>query len=650
MTTKLYLSLSGLLALCLTGCGIQTNLPAATAGAAIKGTVHGGQQPVVGARLYLLAAATTGYGSASTSLLTTGIAGTDSIGGYVLSGPGGSFSLGGAYVCQPGQQVYLLALGGDPTGASVPVYNNTAIGMMAALGNCPSAGTLALRLPFVSINELTTVAAAYALSGFAVDATHIASSGTTQAATGVANAFLTAANLVDPVSGASYATTPGGSGTAPRAEINTLGNILSACVNTTQNTSTNCTQLFDLLRAGGTTGALPSETASVAINLAHHPGANTSALYALAPGTAAPFQPSLASVPNDFSVGIIFPFTPQGAAFDSAGNLWGSAGQGVLEFSNAGNLLSPATGYTGGGVTMGGTAGASDVAVDPSDNVWATTLNSTVTPVSFNNALSKFSNTGVALSPAAGFTGGGLNQPQRLAIDGQGNVWAGNTTGATVSKLSSAGVGAAGSPFTTSGQANASNLAIDSLGELWVGSVTTSGTQTSSLSVLSNSGGLLRIPVPSTSALYPGLSIDSANNLWAQTYYQGTNGNQIIKLTQAGVAASGFPITGNAAVRQCLRSQIDGDGNFWCASDADSIAEVSPSGASLSPAAGYVVPLVSGPQQLAIDSSGNVWTFGNYTFNNSSFASVTIELIGAAAPVITPYSLAIQLGKLGSRP
>ena len=62
-----------LCALLLTGClGVPvstTNSPSSVPGVAVQGKIHGGQQPIAGARVYLYAANTIGYGSASVSLL-----------------------------------------------------------------------------------------------------------------------------------------------------------------------------------------------------------------------------------------------------------------------------------------------------------------------------------------------------------------------------------------------------------------------------------------------------------------------------------------------------------------------------------------------------------------------------------------------------
>ncbi len=192
---------AAVLSLALTGCTIATtSSPDAASGAAIKGIVHGGQQPIVGAHVYLFAANSTGYGgagiaasssNASISLLNGASTGfSDSIGAYVPTGAGGSFTVTGDYTCTPNSQVYLYALGGDPGSGT-----NSAAGLMAILGNCPATGTFAATTPLVVVNEVSTIAAAYAFAGFATDATHVSSSGTALAQIGIANAFANSANL-----------------------------------------------------------------------------------------------------------------------------------------------------------------------------------------------------------------------------------------------------------------------------------------------------------------------------------------------------------------------------------------------------------------------------------------------------------------------
>ena len=201
------------LPLVLAGCSMTpTAAPSASAGVTISGVVHGGQQPIVGAEMFLFAANTTGYGgngiaasagsagNASISLLKsaantvqdTNSADPTYLDYYTTTGTGGSFAITGDYSCAPGQQVYLYALGGNPT---YPVGSaNSAIGLLAALAACPSADSFPSST-YIVVNEVSTIAAAYAFAGFATDAVHVSSSGTVLAQTGIANAFANAANL-----------------------------------------------------------------------------------------------------------------------------------------------------------------------------------------------------------------------------------------------------------------------------------------------------------------------------------------------------------------------------------------------------------------------------------------------------------------------
>ena len=160
--------------------------PATTPGSPILGNVHGGQQPVVGAHIYLFAANPGGYGAPSTSMLNPlqpGVA-NDTTGNYVLTDANGNFSISGDYTCTAGQQVYILATGGNP---GLPVgQTNPALALMAAIGACPDGQSdFASTVPYININEVSTVAAVYALSGFMTDATHISSAATPGALQGI---------------------------------------------------------------------------------------------------------------------------------------------------------------------------------------------------------------------------------------------------------------------------------------------------------------------------------------------------------------------------------------------------------------------------------------------------------------------------------
>ena len=84
---------------------------------------------------------------------------------YATTESGGTFNISNEYNCPtPTSQVYLYAIGGDAGSGT-----NSAAGLMAALGTC---GTLSSSTSVV-INEVSTVATAYSIAGFATDATHV---------------------------------------------------------------------------------------------------------------------------------------------------------------------------------------------------------------------------------------------------------------------------------------------------------------------------------------------------------------------------------------------------------------------------------------------------------------------------------------------
>ena len=164
----------------------------------IQGAVHGGQAPVTGAHIYLFEAGTGGYGTNATSLIssTAPNAFEDGDGNYyVVTDGNGNFALGGDYTCTEGTQVYMVAVGGNP--GLTGTVNNTAIVQMAGLAQCPAAGNLAAQVPYLVINEVTTVAFAYAMGGFGSTAFNISSNAanSTASATAIANAMEAKTNL-----------------------------------------------------------------------------------------------------------------------------------------------------------------------------------------------------------------------------------------------------------------------------------------------------------------------------------------------------------------------------------------------------------------------------------------------------------------------
>jgi hypothetical protein len=267
-----------------TGCGVSRTWTPAP-GVHPQGTVFGGQQPVSGATIQLYTVGTAGDASAAQPLLTTSVT-TDT---------NGFFTITGDYNCNNATQVYLTATGGNP-GLSAP---NPNLLMMAALGPC-SALTANTN---IWVNELTTVAAAYALAPYATSATSIGSG--TSDAPALAKAFTLANQYVNTTTGQAPGLNIPSGYNAPTALLNTLANILSVCINSNggvaNDGSTLCGTLFGLTPSSA--GTSPTDTFTSILNLAKNPGTNTAAIFNLAPAIA-PFQPVLPQIPPDFNVRI----------------------------------------------------------------------------------------------------------------------------------------------------------------------------------------------------------------------------------------------------------------------------------------------------------------------------------------------------------
>jgi trimeric autotransporter adhesin len=273
------------LSLLLFGCATQRNAPQIIIPAGVHGLVHGGQQPVTGATIQLYAVGTAAEGSASTPLLSPAPV-TDANGG---------FNITGTYTCPSSSAlVYIVATGGNP---GLPAgANNAAISLMAALGSC---GNLSAST-YIFMNELTTIATVYPLAPYMTSPSAIgAPSGEAEA---LASAFANAAQLVNTPTGTAPGTGVPTGTTVPIEQINTIGNILSVCINSAGGTAGDnspCGNLFSLTTPPNSTPAV--DTATALLHLADNPTLNTAALYSLILPQA-PFQPSQPQTPPDLSV------------------------------------------------------------------------------------------------------------------------------------------------------------------------------------------------------------------------------------------------------------------------------------------------------------------------------------------------------------
>lgn len=155
-----------------------------------------------------------------------------------------------------------------------------------------------------------------------------------------------------------------------------------------------------------------------------------------------------------------FPAGTQNTSFlVIAGSVWLGNGTGSLSsFDLTGLAITGAGGYTGGGV--GTIASPLGLAFDSSGNVW----------VASSNGVSEFSRQGIA-AISTPFTVGGINKPLAIAVDGAGKVWVANLAG-TVSVLSNSGVAVSPSTGYSGPGSKPAGIAIDISGSVWIPSST----------------------------------------------------------------------------------------------------------------------------------------------------------------------------------
>ncbi len=655
-------ALAGVLAALLTGCAVQNPAsPVAEPGVSLQGRVYGGQQPVTGSHIHLMAAGTSGYGGAANSLLTIGTAGSDAYGGYVLTDSNGNFSITGDYTCVPGTQAYVLATGGNP---GLPNnQTNANLALIAAIGQCPTTLTYLQSVPLIFINEVSTAASVYAMAGYMTDLSHVSSSGTPLAITGIANAFATAKNLFSINQGVAYATTPAGNGTVPQAELNTLANIIASCVNTAAASSMQCSILFSNAVNGSTQ---PTDTVTAALNIAHNPAANVGNLFNLQAAVAAPFGPALSAAPSDFTVALSFTGGglngPTSLAIDGTGNVWLVNAATVSEFNGVtGAAISPAAGYTGNGLTA-----PFAIAIDPSNNAWVvntSTYNYVTGALIAPTQVSKFTpGGGTALNSP--YTGGGLNigpginvlSPRDIAFDALGNAWIADSGNGSATQLNGT-TGVALSPATgyplASTQTNPSGIAVDGAQHVWVSGF--NGNTLYELSALT--GAQLGASAYRANGLEQpySIAIDASNNVWLPNQFDPNTlvGATISEFTSVtgGNLYSGGGILGPVGVA------IDGASNVWIANQIHTnpsatagLTELNNAGTPLSPSVGFTSSYLFSPGDVGVDASGNVWASNSVAQGSYTNGLNLVEFVGAAVPVATPIATAVGTNKLGQRP
>ena len=586
-------------------------------GLAFQGQVLSGTTPVNGATIQLYAAGATGNSSAATPMLTQ----------TVISDSLGMFQLTGDYTCgqsSSGQtipataQLYLVATGG--TTSTTSTTSNPALTMVTAVGPC----TNLTATSFTTLNELTTAAAAWALAPFASSATTIGGSSTNTL--GLTNAFLDAALLANPATGAP-ATLPTNL-TVETGKLAALADALNTCATTT------CTPLFTA--ATPPSGTAPTDTFTAALNITHNPGQNVAAIFATIP-TTPPFATTLTASPNDWTMSLTVTggglVMPTALGIDSLNNIWVANQDAPLSaFNPQGTPLSP-TGY---GIFSGipYLIEVYGLAIDNQNNIWVTNANAP----GGNGSVSKFM--GVSDPPIGNvsvFTDGSIQYPYAVAADTNGDIYIANSGTSSATVYNSTGGVVSASLGASSNLADIPNaIAIDANHGFWL-----SGND--NVAHVSSTGTLL-VNAACCGESY-GMATDAAGNLWIADVLGGPDYNGAVAeaVTDSSNNTS-VPISGLATggIDHPAMVAVDAAQNVWFSNlRGASITELSGStsavpGTAISPSTGVYTTggygldaHLSDPFTLLPDRSGNLWV------SNEGLTAITM-FFGLAAPTVTP--------------
>jgi len=626
----------------------------------ISGVVSSGSLPVAGATVQLYAAGTSGYGTGASILSTVPSSATTS--------STGSFTLSYACPAAPADQVYLVATGGKFSNGSA----NPEIAMMTALGTC---GKLASNASF-TINEVTTIASAYALSAFSTTNSgggiHVGAPGTGSSCnaadkwlstgantcnyTGLFHAFNTVNNLVNPTTGAARTHTPAyptnlagdanilNNSTVPTTRINALADMLASCVES----SSGCSALF----TGATTGeatttstpnvpnVTPTDTLQAALNIAQNPGNNVSTLLGLVPTANQPYSTgtlvlSGTGSPTDLTLALTYT----------------GAGLGISHAASATATTDP-EGCAGISLHLQPLSNTGLV-IDASNNIWVASF-ATTGGEGYGEGfdcyvLAEFNSLGAPLTPATtinpstsvaslgGFNPslsilGNTDGPAAIAIDQAGNIWTVDDEDGQVFKISTAAssLSVLSSSIMLGGSGN--YLAFDNSSNLWV-----SNSAGAAIQEYQNNGTADMLSAGPALNNINYITFDSNGGLWVADQEDlgpiETGNPDVDELSTSTGAIEFQAFTDPSAPGKAGATLVaDGSGNVYGCADSKRHLDVFNSGAwvNSSTASAIATGRACGTQ-LVLDGQGHF-----FAVNDSAWDTNQIDEFTTAGVLISP--------------
>jgi hypothetical protein len=655
--------------LLMAGCGMGTSplSTGAASAASFGGKINGGPNPIIGAKIRAYVTGDS-YGTGTFVQEANPVSGTGGDTGF-----DGTFNFAGGYSCPAGRFLYIVSNGGFTGGSQ----SNARAVLVAAVGRCDdlfSGGTFTGG--FIYVNEASTVAAAYALNGFASISTdglgtvgigapvsNNAATGcvagtagcASTAAAGLRHAFQNANNLVSVFSPSGNSVLAGG-GRVPLQLINSIANVVVACVNS-DGSSAACVTLLNATGANTSTGT----TFQALLNLAANPnlhgtGVTPTQFFAAATPQTSFYQPHLTAAPADYSIAITYPkFTGAGATngitFPNSGTLdindnylvgnYDSAtptSVNAISFNTSGlvSITTPnTTDIDGNGASADAIGNLFLVGYSPSVPAASITIYNVDTP---SGTISTSSTQTV-----------GSDHLISSAVDRQNNLWFGSQLNPTIAELPLAHQGLG---FSRGLLAPVTAVAIDPNQNVWV--TTASTTTANALGIVQNTGtaaaptysssNFLNVPIPSLDV--SGVSFVSGTASPYIAFVGNSTGPGFTKATPAlnGALVTSVVVGSHVATTPVpVNNQSDGAGTIW-AGASTSLLKFQPTGSvvSLTPCTFATTTsnttcsagAYTGLQSVSIDAAGSVW------FSAAGSGTVS-QVIGAAAPTWPLKSLGL---------
>jgi len=317
-------------------------------------------------------------------------------------------------------------------------------------------------------------------------------------------------------------------------------------------------------------------------------------------------------------------------ALDSSGNAW------VASYFNALTEL-PALGTSGAVQQIAAASSALNesygLTVDGSNNIWVANEQTSSSINSGSGSVVKFSNTGQVLSGASGYSAGGVYYPQGLAADTTGNVWVVDYGDSLVTLLGSNGTPVNGNTGWGMGQlALPVAVAVDASHNAWV-----ANQSTNTITKISPDGSSATAISCCDGA--SGVAVDQSGNVWVANFFgssisEVSNAGTVLLTGQTGGGVNhpeGIAIDGAGTVWV-------GNLHGQTLSEFSGSKSAAP-GTPLSPASGLGTDAqLATPFALAIDQSGNVWV-SNSTNGTNTVTTFVGLATPVKTPLLGPAQL-----------